>query len=99
MHVTRKFYRKQLVSSGRLAFHGELLKLTTMDVSVAGVKVHLDINPEMRESTPVEIFLDELQLKGKAISVWSKPDEEGGCYMGLKFEKMEGGANTRLRYN
>ena len=97
MHIARKYYRKQLYSSGRMVVHGGLLKLTTMDISVGGAKVHLDVNPRMDDSTPVDIFLDDLEVKGQAISVWSKPDDNGGCYMGLKFKEMAGDSFSFFR--
>ncbi|GEM_PF-5082659 len=98
MYLTRKHYRKQFTSAGRMVVHGGLLKLTTMDISIGGTKVHLNVNPQMDDATSVDIFLDDLEVKGQAVSVWSKPDEDGGCYMGLKFEKMAGDAENKLRY-
>ena len=98
MYVTRKYYRKQFSSAGRIVVHGGLLKLRTMDISVGGAKVHLNVDPQMAPSTPVQIFLDDLEVKGKAISVWFKPDDDGGCYMGLMFKEMMGDAEDKLRY-
>lgn len=93
MQVTRKHYRKTLSSSGRMAVYGEMLKFNTMDISAGGAKVHMHLISEINNPLPVGVFLDELQSQGAATVVWSKPDDEGGCFVGLKFDRMHGNAD------
>lgn len=90
MYTARKYYRKNLKSCGRMAIYGEVLKFTTEDVSINGTKVHMDMDLDIKEMTPVEVYLDDLKSKGQAIILWVKKHQQGGKMMGLKFTALDG---------
>lgn len=88
-HATRKHFRKTFRTAGRMAIKGGTVELMTRDVSINGIKVHVGFDPQVSHSMPARIFLDECGSQAQAKVIWSKPDYEGGWYIGLKLGQFK----------
>ncbi len=88
MQIERQHYRKNLQCCGHMVLEGKMLDFTTKDVSIGGMKIHVDVEREWQQQDLVEVFLDELQTQGHASIVWAKPDVDGGSLIGMRFTDL-----------
>lgn len=89
MSDPRKYYRKQLRSTGRMVADGRPIDIVTVDISITGIKIHVNSDPHLSILMPVKVYLDFSQSEGKATVVWIRSDYQGGWYIGLNIQQSD----------
>ncbi|MEN8260651.1 MAG: PilZ domain-containing protein [Pseudomonadota bacterium] len=93
MHDQRAHYRKNLHTTGRIEIDGKEQGFVTEDISVKGIRIHIQSNHLLDEDLMTTIYLDQLDAMAQAEIVWVMPYILGGTFIGLKFTDVEGTAD------
>ena len=93
MNELREHYRKNLHTTGRIEIDGKEQGFITENISVKGIRIHIQSNHVLDEDIVTTIYLDELDAIAQAEIVWVMPYILGGTFIGLKFMDVEGTAD------
>lgn len=90
MYEQRRQYRKSLHTNGRIEIDGKEQAFISEDISVQGMRIHVETNQPIEEDTLTTVHLDDLGSVGQALIVWVMPYIGGGSFIGLRLTHLEG---------
>lgn len=84
----RRVYRKALEAFGSIAINGRKLTFKTINVSVEGLMVAIDVKLHVESGLVTAFEFEYLNLLGEVEVVWVEDDPNGGTLMGLHYLRV-----------
>jgi hypothetical protein len=85
----RRVYRKHLTASGKILLNGEYHTFNTIDVSVAGLMIHLAESIAIEPGEVTMFEFEMLGLDGEIKVIWVDQAADAGTLLGLEYMHME----------